>query len=56
LQENLTQPQSQGAAVSATAIRAVESADLPNHNDELDSDLEYLLALGGGHDGPDDGE
>ena len=56
LQENLTQPQSPCATVSASAIRPVENADLPNQNDEPDSDLEYLLAMGGGHDGPDDGE
>jgi integrase len=56
LEESLKQSQGQCVAVSATPIRLVENADLPSQNDELDSELEYLLSMGGGHGGPIDGE
>jgi hypothetical protein len=58
LKEDLAQPPSRHSAVTTPsgAVLQVENAGRSNHDDERDSDLEYLLAFGGGRGIPGDGE
>ena len=58
LKGDLAQPPSRHSAVTAPsgAVLQVENAGRSNQDGERDSDLEYLLALGGGRGIPGDGE
>jgi hypothetical protein len=58
LNGDLAQPPGRHSPVLAAsgAVLQVENAGRSNHDGECDSDLEYLLALGGGRGIPDDGE
>jgi integrase len=58
LKEDLAQSPSRHSVVitPSRAVLQVENAGRSNHDGERDSDLEYLLALGGGRGIPGDGE
>lgn len=58
LKDDLAQPFSRRVAIATPsgAIRQVENAAGANRDGEHDSDLEYLLALGGGHEVSGGGE
>ena len=58
LKGDLAQAPSRHPAVTASsgAVLQVENAGRSNQDGERDSDLEYLLALGGGRGIPGDGE
>jgi hypothetical protein len=58
LNGDLAQPPGRHSPVTAPsgAVIQVETAGRSNHDDERDSDLEFLLALGGGRGIAGDGE
>jgi len=56
LNGDLAQRSHSPAPAPSGAVLKVETAGRSNHDGECDSDLEYLLALGGGRGIPGDGE